>query len=544
MMKNKRDFALDLTSIEGAVEFVRDRLKQYKCTDRDIVRAQLFTEETIVYWAGADLERDSFHIELKKRFKTISLLLYCRGAQSNPLLPSDEAGDEEEYRFLGQNILIGLSTVSYAYEDGYNVTTFTIKEPRANPAFSIAIALVAAVIAGLAVNQFVPSIGPALGTSVLAPLKNAFFGMLNAIVIPFLFLSVIASIFNMENIAQMKRVFRILFSWFVGLTVLSAMIGFFAGMIYFPMQSGSPADAGQGSIGAQIARMVFDIVPSNIFQSFLDGNTLQIIFLAVLTGITMLIYKGRFPVITRVVTESNLVFSTILDSVCSLIPGVLFICIFDMLLSGDGRALLSSGGVIALICICFFIFVLICLLSVALIEKQNPIKYLKTIGPILLIALSTASSNATFAKHTVTAVIKQGIRDHLANFAIPVGALFAKPTVVFFLFLMTLFMGNFYSIAFSIADFVSMILLCMLLSVALPPTQGMGTFLFTIMFNRFGIPLEGLAMAVSLEMLFDYLMTTCDVFSINVSMLHTEHRLSKTDNMVKDSGSRSEKYCS
>ena len=143
--------------------------------------------------------------------------------------------------------------------------------------------------------------------------------------------------------------------------------------------------------------MVFDIVPSNIFQSFLDGNTLQIIFLAVITGITMLIYKGRFPVITRVVTESNLVFSTILDSVCSLIPGVLFICIFDMLLSGDGRALLSSGGVIALICICFLIFVLICLLSVALIEKQNPIKYLKTIRPILLIALSTASSSATFA---------------------------------------------------------------------------------------------------------------------------------------------------
>ncbi|WP_414716314.1 cation:dicarboxylate symporter family transporter, partial [Syntrophomonas wolfei] len=55
-----------------------------------------------------------------------------------------------------------------------------------------------------------------MSASILIPLSKAFFGLLNAIVIPFLFLSVIASIFNMENIAQMKRIFRILFSWFLG----------------------------------------------------------------------------------------------------------------------------------------------------------------------------------------------------------------------------------------------------------------------------------------------------------------------------------------
>jgi len=61
-----------------------------------------------------------------------------------------------------------------------------------------------------------------------------------------------------------------------------------------------------------------------------------------------------------------------------------------------------------------------------------------------------------------------------------------------------------------------------------PPTQGMGPFLFTVVFKRFGIPLEGLAMAASLFILFDYLITTGNVFSINISMLHTEHRLRKT----------------
>lgn len=531
-MKGKKDFRLEIASIESASDYVRDLLKQYKCTERDMVRAQLFTEETIVYWTEIADEGDIFQINVRKRFKTISLSLSYRGAQSNPLAISDEEEDEAEFSFIGQNILIGLSTVTYNYENGYNVITFTIKEKGINPVIFIIFALAAAIICGLIVNRFAPSLGPGLSASILTPLSKAFFGLLNAIVIPFLFLSVIASIFNMENIAQMKRIFRILFSWFLGLTAISAVIAVLAGIIYFPLQSGASAGVNEVNIWAQIAKMLFDIIPANIFQSFLDGNTLQTIFLAVITGITMLVYKGRFPVISKVVSESNLIFSTLLDAICSLMPWVIFICIFDMLLSGDGRVLLSSIAVVVLICICFLLIILLCLLSVAFIEKQNPIQYIKTIGPVLLIALSTASSSATFAPHSMIASNKQGIRDYLANFSIPVGALFAKPFVVPVLLLMTLFVGNFYSVTFTMADVVSMVLLCIILSVAVPPIQGMGIFLFTIIFKRFTIPLEGLAMAASLFMLFDYLMTTGNVFSVNISMLHTEHRLREKEKRV------------
>ena len=531
-MKGKKDFRLEIASIESASDYVRDLLKQYKGTERDMVRAQLFTEETIVYWTEIADEGDIFQINARKRFKTISLSLSYRGAQSNPLAISDKEEDEAEFSFIGQNILIGLSTVTYSYENGYNVITFTLKEKGTNPVIFIIFALAAAIICGLIVNRFAPSLGPGLSTSILTPLSKAFFGLLNAIVIPFLFLSVIASIFNMENVAQMKRIFRILFSWFLGLTAMSAVIAVLAGMIYFPLQNGASTGVNEVNIWTQIAKMLFDIIPSNIFQSFLDGNTLQTIFLAVITGITMLVYKGRFPVISKVVSESNLIFSTLLDAICSLMPWVIFICIFDMLLSGDGRVLLSSIAVVVLICICFLLIILLCLLSVAFIEKQNPIQYIKTIGPVLLIALSTASSSATFAPHSMIASNKQGIRDYLANFSIPVGALFAKPFVVPVLLLMTLFVGNFYSVTFTMADVVSMVLLCIILSVAVPPIQGMGIFLFTIIFKRFTIPLEGLAMAASLFMLFDYLMTTGNVFSINISMLHTEQRLREKDKRV------------
>lgn len=127
-MAEKRDFRLEIANIENATNFVRDLLKQYGCcTSRDIVQAELFTEETMVYWAKAAAENDTFQIELQKRFKTIAISLSYRGAPSNPLARSDE-DEDDEFRFIGQNILIGLSTVAYSYENGCNVVTFTLKE--------------------------------------------------------------------------------------------------------------------------------------------------------------------------------------------------------------------------------------------------------------------------------------------------------------------------------------------------------------------------------------------------------------------------------
>jgi len=528
-MKNKSDFRLETASIEKATDFVSELLKPYKCNNRDIVRAQLFVEETIVYWAEVAAENDTVRIDLRKRFNTLSLSLSYKGPPSDPLSLPDEVDDESEFGFIGQNILIGLSTVSYTYENGHNVVTFTLKEKGANPLASSAVAIAAAVACGLTFERFAPSLGPVLSNSILTPLSSAFFGLLNAFVIPFLFVSVIASIFNMENIAQVKRVFRILFSWVMGLTLTSAVITVLAAITYFPLQSGSDAGVGDGTVWTEILQMIIDIVPSNIFRSFWDGNTLQVIFLAVITGIVMVTLKGRFPIISKTIVECNSILSTLLDAICSFMPFVIFICIFNMLLSRDSGEFLGVIGVVALICGCSSVVFLICLLSVALIGKESPIRYLKAISPVLLIALSTASSSATFSSHILTASTKQGIREYLAKFSVPVGALFGKPFFLQVLFLLSLFVGQFYQVSFSMADILSLVVLCIILTAAVPPMPGMTAFLFTIIFNRYGIPLEGLAMAVTIDILLDYFITTGDVLAINVSMFHTERRLRRIE---------------
>jgi len=523
-MEIKKFFSLSRNSLDDANKFVRDLLLKNNCTKSDNIRAQLFVEETIVFWEKEAKENDTFEISIRKRFKTISLSLNYWGDQSNPLtLPED--AEDPEFNFIGQNILIGLSSVTYAYENGCNNVSYTLKAKSANPAVTTGIALGGGIVFGLMVQYFSPSTGLLIANTMLTPLSQTFFGFLNAIVIPVLFFSAIGSIFNMDNIAQMKRIFRILLSWSMGIILLASAVSLLAGQFTFLSQKSTTTGGASGDLWNQIGKMIFGIIPSNILQPFLDGNTLQIMFLAIVGGIVMLTLKGRFPFITKIITESNLIFSTILDAICTMMPWVVFISILNMMVSGNGGALLGAIGLIALILIAFLVIILILLMSVSLIEKINPITYLKTIFPFLIIAFSTASSSATFASHNATAVFKQDIRDYVVNFSIPVGVLFNKQFAIPILLLTSLFVGQYYQITFTIGEIIPVVILCMILSVAVPPSPGMGPFLFTIVFNLLGIPLEGLALAVTIDIFMDYPATAGHVMITNIGMLLTEHLL-------------------
>ncbi|MGV8906836.1 MAG: dicarboxylate/amino acid:cation symporter [Acetobacterium sp.] len=528
-MEVKKFFSLSLNSIDEANKFVRDLLIKNNCTKLDNVRAQLFVEETIVFWEKEAQENQTFEISIRRRFKTITLSLNYWGNQSNPLtLPEDP--EDPEFSLIGQNILIGLSSVTYAYENGCNNVSYTLKAKSANPAMTTGIALGAGILCGLIVQYFSPATGLVLANTILTPLSQTFFGFLNAIVIPVLFFSAIGSIFNMDNMAQMKRIFRILLSWSLGIILLASTVSLLAAQFTLLSQDSATTGGATGDLWNQIGEMIFGIIPTNVLQPFLDGNTLQIMFLAIVGGIVMLTLKGRFPFITKVITEGNLIFSTILDAICTLMPWVVFISILNMMVSGNGGALLGAIGLIALILLAFVAINLFLLLSVLLIEKINPMTYLKTIFPFLIIAFSTASSSATLASHNATAVFKQGIRDYVVNFSIPVGVLFNKQFAIPILLLTSLFIGRFYQITFTLGEIIPVVILCMILSVAVPPSPGMGPFLFTIVFNLLGIPLEGLALAVTIDIFMDYPATAGHVMITNIGMLHTEHLLRMKEN--------------
>jgi Na+/H+-dicarboxylate symporter len=513
-MQLNEKFVLQKAILADILAYIRKKLNKYRLDEREILRAELFAEEVLIRWMAVATENDTVNVLIKKRFFSITLTLVYKGDMLDPMSDEDSEMDEKEFANIGQQILIGLSHVQYSYKNGLNKIVYPLKKRGINSGMYILIALVTALIAGFVFHEFFPILGSKISSDYLYPVTQAFFGLLTAIAIPFLFISVVASMINMENISQMKTIFSTLFWWIFALTLVTAVITLFAGMIYFPASKGYDW-LNTVRFVPKLTIKLKEIIPDNIIAPFIQNNTLQVTFLALFFGATILFLKSRFTFIVKLVSELHQILSTTLDLLCAFIPLVIFISLFSILVNGQG-------------------LVLLCLITVLLIEKEKPASYMRKIMPVLFIALTTANSGSTFISHSKVAVGKQGIRDYLSNFSIPVGALFSKPFMALVVFMVTLFMGQFYHLSFGFQELVSLLLLSILCAIAVPPMAGMGIFLFSVTLNSYGIPIEGMAMAVTLYTFLDYLLTAVDVFSVNISMLHTEYHLRKKEKILKN----------
>ena len=532
-MQLNEKFVLEKANIPIILAHIREKLNRYNLHEPDILRAELFAEEVLVRWMADESENDKVTILIKNRFLSITLTLVYAGNMLDPLSGEDPEMDEREFGNIGQQILIGLSHVQYSFKNGFNKIVYSLKKRRINSGSHILISMIAALLAGFVFHEFFPALGSKIDGHFLSPVNQAFFGLLAAIAIPFLFLSVVASMINMENISQMKTIFSTLFWWIVALTLVTAVIMLLAGMIYFPVghrYEWLPT----AHFVPKLTIKLKEIIPDNIISPFIQGNTLQVTFLALFSGITILFLKGRFTFIVKLVSELYQILSTMLDVLCALIPMVIFVSLFSIIVNGQGVVLLNSLGLFGMIILCTLVFVALCLISVFLIEKERPVSYLRKILPVLFIALTTANSGSTFIGHSKVAVNKQGIRDYLTNFSIPVGALFSKPFMALVVFMVTLFIGEIYHLSFGFHELVSLLLLSLIIAIAVPPMAGMGIFLFSVTLNSFGIPIEGMAIAVTLYTFLDYLLTAVDVLSVNISMLHTEHHLRRKEGISKN----------
>ena len=85
--------------------------------------------------------------------------------------------------------------------------------------------------------------------------------------------------------------------------------------------------AGSGSSSfrlSELLEMVLGIVPDNFFTPFLEGNPLQIIFLAALAGMAMLILGNRAGIVSLFLEQVNAIILLIMENISAFVPVFIF----------------------------------------------------------------------------------------------------------------------------------------------------------------------------------------------------------------------------
>ncbi len=227
------------------------------------------------------------------------LQLEAEGPAFNPY--AEEDGDFGAY---ADSILVRLGLCpEYSYLNGRNRIRYRIRKKTASQARQLCFVIAAASLIGI-LGRFVLSdaMRTAILTALIEPLYNTFFNILGCIAGPMIFLSVSWGIYGIGDAATFGRIGKRMMLTYTGIALLASACG---AMLFPLLGPGISSGTGSGGQLSSIAELLLGIFPSTIVEPFATGNTLQIIFLAIVIGIALLYLGRQTSSVARAIEQVN-----------------------------------------------------------------------------------------------------------------------------------------------------------------------------------------------------------------------------------------------
>lgn len=487
---------------------------------RDVIRIRLSLEEILGVWLDK-LEGAFVLYKTVQKFGRLTIEVCVEGMQIG--VDEDAQGVLFSSRLLSQ---AGLA-LDYSYKDGRNcLICYPPQKAHIGQMAGLVIAILAALFLG-GVTRILPEEVKNSAVGITEPIFNTILGILRAISSPMIFLAVCWGIISMGDLATVGKIGKRLITRMVISTFAIGTVFILLASPFFEIVWGKNEAAFGGF--ADIYTMVLGIVPSDIVSPFLEGNALQIIFLGVCTGIALLVLGQRVSVLQDVIVQANEVVHFLMEAIGRFVPVFVFLSIFNLMLFDAGVTFWGIIKVFALAIPGCLLLILFYVFMVAARFRISPVLLVKKLLPTYLIALSTASSAAAFATNLETCTNRLGIPDKVANFAIPLGQVVYKPGGVICFLTMALCTAEEYNTEITVMWLVTAVLTVGLLAMAAPPVPGGALSIFTVMFMQLNIPGEAIAIAVALNSILDFIMTSSGLTCLQAEVTLTAGYLKLLD---------------
>ena len=504
-------YELNLTNIDEASKTVTDFLSNEKVASKEVQRIRLSVEEILLKYLDSLNSGTSFEIVTAKRFRTLKIELVIAGDSIDPFADDDGGGT------ILNNLLsnFGLAP-TWRYKNGKNIITFTAKkQKKLSQILQIGIAILAAIVFGGLCLILPDSVSTFITSDLVTPVFNTFMGLLSAISGPIIFLSVVWGICGIGDMATFGKIGKKMIGRFL---LVSIIVGA-AMTVLFALMFQTSAIGGAAFEFSDLYEMILDIIPSNLFAPFIEGNSLQIIFIAIIVGLTMLFLGNRIPIMINVVDQLNVVMQTIMSAVSSFIPFFVFGSIFNMIVGGNLLSVAKSYKLILVMLLGDLILMVAYLLLVSVRKKVAPTVLLKKLMPTYIIGLTTASAVAAYQTNISTCEKKLGVDKKLIDIGIPLGQVIFMPGAIVLFVAAAFGMAETYGVAITPIWMLTAFIISVILAIAAPPVPGAALTCYTVLFMQLGIPTEAIAVVIALNVILEFVATAVNLFCLQTELV-------------------------
>ena len=487
---------------------------------REALRIKLTFEEVLLNYQEKLGEDASFRIRLVKRFSSIRIEIIAAGESYDVL----QNGDEEDDVIRG--LLTGIGLVpAWTYKSGRNHIVFTAKKKPLSSTTKMVAAIGLAVIAGMILNFLPDGIRMGVNDYFLTPVTDALTGLISAIAGPLIFLSILGSICSMGNMETLGKIGSKTIKVILLYATITGIFMAAIGCLFYPVEWGG----GGASDFAQVLDLIYDMIPSNLFEPFVTGNILQLIFIAIMIGLSMLVLSSSVNGVFDLIEQIASIIQMIMTGFSSMLPVLIFLIFTGMISNGNIQTILGSWQMVLVILLMVVSYYVLNLFRIAICKKISPVLLFKKTLPTFMICLTTASSAAAFSTNLHDTNVKFGIDKRLAEFGISLGQVLFMPGFIALLFGLSAGFAESYGIPITVPWVVSAFITCLLASFAIPPIPGGAMLGLTIVFTQLGIPMEAMGIALAVNAIIDFPCTACNLSGWQLIMIEVADSLNMLD---------------
>ena len=503
-------------NVAEILTFINSTTRKYKLKKNEENRAILMSEETLItmleHTTGEDITVSISYIG-----GTLRIKLIAKGEAFDPLAVNDA---DPMRSALMQSFA---DDIRFKNQKGTNVITITAYKSR----YMLLYRLVGAGLLGLIVSFLLKVAAPPqacqwIATEIMTTGKTLFMNCLNMLIPPLVFFSIASAIVGFGDTSQLGRIGGKILGIYGMTTVCATAFGFILVEIFKPYRYGSmtltAADPAQAGMELSFKESFIKIIPENFVKAFLEADTIQIIFLAVIVGLAVIAVGSKAKPFQDLISAGNEVFLKMTNALVGFMPLLIFCIIGETVLSGGtggakmGLPIIIGVGVYLLAIVVLIVFYHLLL---KFLGRLRPLTFTKKYLPYILQVVGTGSSSAAIPLN-MKVCSELGIDKKVYSLSIPLGATVNMDGTTVYMAVFGLILARLYGIPINLPVYFTMAFAILMLSAGAPPVVGSSIICLSALLKTLGLPVsEAVAMVLGLEVIAGLLRTAnnavCDM---------------------------------
>jgi len=344
---------------------------------------------------------------------------------------------------------------------------------------------------------------------------DMFIATLKMLLVPVVFFSLIVGASSMSDVQQLGRIGIKTMSYYLITTALAISLALVVGSTINPGNGLelTAIEESEVTINETVPfiEVLINIVPTNPINAMANANMLQIIFFAVLLGITLTLVGEKALTVKRVFVELNDLFLRMVMIVMLFAPiGVFSLTAKTFAVLGYD-VMIPLAKYISAVLIGLILQLVVYILILYFVGKVNPFIFLKKIMPPISIGFTTASSAAALPIFLKTAENSLGVDKKISSFTLPLGSTINMDGTAIMQGIAVIFIAQVYGITLSPMDYLLVIFTATLASIGTAAVPGSGLIMLSLVLTSVGLPIEGIALIIGIDRIVDMCRTAINL---------------------------------